>query len=129
MCITGLLIIIPSVHAQISITEVMYDPPSKRDAGYEWLEIVNDSAEKISVTKLRLAEGNTNHFIKAGSGAVTDLSPGEVGVIVQDEDIFEVSTHSTAKRYLFQNSVCVKVEGSVSHSVYMIQKQKKFCFQ
>ena len=72
--------------AQLSITEVMYDPPNGKDLGREWVEIINDSNSDISVSDFRLREAGINHRITA----VTEetLAPGQVGVIVQDPQAF-----------------------------------------
>ena len=78
----------PYTYTQIVITEIMYDPPQKRDTGYEWIEIMNDGQSAVDVTEYRLLEGKVRHRIKTFIEGRQVLEPGDIGVIVQDADIF-----------------------------------------
>ena len=73
-------------NAQVSISEIMYDPISKDDKGYEWIEVINVSGESVDLTGFRFIENDVKHFIKAKGEKI--LSPGEAVVIVQDYDKF-----------------------------------------
>ena len=57
-----LLLIIPTVSAQIEITEIMYDVPGS-DAGREWIEIHN-TGNTTDLTDWRFFESGSNHKLK-----------------------------------------------------------------
>ena len=50
------MLLAPQAFAQIVITEIMYDPKQQKDAGHEWIEILNDNETSVDVTAYRLAE-------------------------------------------------------------------------
>ena len=80
------LLFVQQVRAQVVITEVMYDPPQRGDAGYEWLEIQNISEATLLIADITFIEGGVRHRVEGEEGAT--LSPGEVAVIVQNPDLF-----------------------------------------
>ena len=90
VCVILLATAVSSVSAQVVITEIMYDPPARKDAGYEWIEIMNDGESTVDMTAYRLSEGKTLHYIKEGMSGNREMAPGDIAVIVQDEDVFRV---------------------------------------
>ena len=75
-------------HAQVAITEIMYDLKSGSDAGREWVEVYNASTSSVAVTELRLFENGTNHKIIAFSGEDT-LPSGSYAVIASSPATFK----------------------------------------
>ena len=85
----GAMLVAPFfVHAQIVITEIMYDLPSGSDSGREWIEVYNAGAVAIDLTKLRLSENGTNHKIVAALGGST-LAPAAYAVIADNPENFK----------------------------------------
>ncbi len=83
-----ILLFLPIVtHAQIAITEIMYDLEGS-DTDREWVEIQNTSSGDIDVSLWRFAEGTTNHKIEAVQGSPV-LSPGGYAVIVDKLENFK----------------------------------------
>lgn len=75
------------VHADVVITEVMYDAPGT-DADHEWIEIYNDGSASETMVSWKFFEEGSNHGIAdAGSGGV--LPAGEYAVIVSNPSIFK----------------------------------------
>ncbi len=122
ICAVHGLIILAS--AQIAITEVMYDPPQKKDSGYEWLEIINDSQQTLDVTAFRFVEGNTRHYIRESGDGIKDLSPGEVGVIVQDEDVF-MNEYPAYSSPLFLSKFSLRQQGGIGEGLDIYNMQTK----
>src|SRR5580704_16125556 len=61
LALTMFLCSVYVAHAQIVITEIMYDP-SGSDVGAEWIEIYNASNSPIDLTKWKVNDG-TNHVL------------------------------------------------------------------
>ncbi|MDO8579349.1 MAG: lamin tail domain-containing protein [bacterium] len=88
---SGVIILIAGVsplatHAQIIITEVMYDLPGT-DAGREWIEIKNIGDMVIDLSVYKLFEAETNH--KINPTGETLLGPNNFAVIADDPDKFK----------------------------------------
>ena len=79
------------VSARVVITEIMYDPMPKEDqaadAGYEWLEVMNDGTQAVDMTAFHLMEGNTRHHIRESDDG-RELRAGGIGIIAQDAAVF-----------------------------------------
>jgi hypothetical protein len=75
-------------HAQVVITEIMYDLPSSSDSGREWVEVYNASTVPVVLTGWKLYENGTNHKITAVSGSNT-LAPGAYAVIADNAANFK----------------------------------------
>lgn len=71
--------------ADIRITEIMYDVPGT-DTGREWVEIINDSGEEVSLEGITLFENNVQHKIDISSNGT--LLAGEYGVIADNKEKF-----------------------------------------
>jgi len=68
--ICSLFVFVPVlVHAQLKITEVMYDPEGS-DTKREWIEVFNAGSEAIDLTKYYLLENNVYHKIVAQTEAL-----------------------------------------------------------
>ncbi len=63
-------------HAQVVISEVMYDLPQGSDTGREWVEVFNESAGAITLTEWKLFEANINHKITEFQGGGSLVSGG-----------------------------------------------------
>jgi hypothetical protein len=88
--IIGLLIPFVS-HAQIVITEIMYDPAGA-DTKREWIEVFNESNQEIDLTTWFFLENNVFHKITAHTSAI--LGPGAYAIIADSipEVLAEYST-------------------------------------
>lgn len=74
-----------SVHAGVSITEIMYDP-SGSDDGHEWVEVYNDGAS-FDFSKWKFFEGGSNHGIVTYAGGST-LTTGSYAVLADNPQKF-----------------------------------------
>lgn len=72
--------------ASVRINEIMYDVEGS-DTGREWIEVYNDSAETIDLSKWKLFEANTNHSLTSYQGGNT-LQAGDFALIVNDPTKF-----------------------------------------
>lgn len=72
-------------HAQIVITEIMYDLAEGPDAGREWVEVLNSGSSAVDLATYRLFENGTNHKI-SGAGS---LAPGGYAVIADNAEKFK----------------------------------------
>lgn len=72
-------------HAQVVITEIMYDLAEGSDSGREWIEVFNAGSTAVSLTDLRVFENSRNHTI-SGSGTVP---PGTYAVIADNPAKFK----------------------------------------
>lgn len=74
--------------AQISFSEIMYDPEgSDANSGGEWVEVKNIGSTAIDFTKWIFFENDINHGITADSTSV--IQPGGYAVISKDPSIFK----------------------------------------
>jgi hypothetical protein len=87
-----LLLIIPTVSAQIEITEIMYDVPGS-DAGREWIEIHN-TGNTTDLTGWRFFESGSNHKLNNYTNDLI-LEPNEYAVIVDKPELFLNDTNFT----------------------------------
>jgi hypothetical protein len=86
--LTTLLISAPALaHAQLVISEIMYDLEVGSDTGREWIEIFNAGTEPVAVPEWRLFEGTTNHTLTAYTGGET-LAAGSYAVIADNPGKF-----------------------------------------
>ena len=79
------LLLIPTVTAQIEITEIMYDLDGA-DSGREWIEIHN-TGESINISNYRFYEADTNHKLKIFNQDLV-LEPDEYAVIVDKPELY-----------------------------------------
>ena len=83
-CILTLLTCV--TNAQVSITEVMYNP-SGGDKGKEYIEVINSGNSNFDLTSLKLiASGTTKRSIKVHTNGVFGV--GDIAVIVADPQAF-----------------------------------------
>ena len=74
-------------HAQVMITEIMYNPKGV-DKGGEWVEILNDGNAAVSIENIRFFEADTNHKIRESIGG-TEIPAGDMAIIAQDSALFK----------------------------------------
>lgn len=80
-------VIVPFIsHAQVVISEIMYDPTGSDD-GREWVEIQNVGASDIDVLGWKFNESNTDHGLVLKQGG-TIIPAGGFAVIVDDFNKF-----------------------------------------
>lgn len=77
------LMMVSATHAQVVLSEVMYDLPEGSDAGREWVEVFNATGNSVTLTEWKLFEANVNHTIAEFQGGVT-LSSGSYAVIADN---------------------------------------------
>lgn len=65
-----------SVHAQLLVSEIMFDLESGADTGREWIELFNSGSAAIDVTTWKLFEAETNHKITEFQGGASLASGG-----------------------------------------------------
>lgn len=73
--------------ASIEITEIMYDV-SGTDTNREWVEVYNNGADPVDLSKWYFFSNNTKHSLNPNSSS--SLNSGSYGVIVQDANKFMV---------------------------------------
>lgn len=77
------LVMVSTTHAQVVISEVMYDLAEGSDTGREWVEVFNAGGSSILLTEWKFFEGNVNHSIAEFQGGGT-LSSGGYAVIADN---------------------------------------------
>ena len=81
------LLCVPLVlHAQVSITEIMYDLDGS-DTGREWVEVHNTGSAALDLSLWKFFEGNTNHGLVHSDGPAL-VEPGHYAVIVDKPEKF-----------------------------------------
>ncbi len=75
--IIGLLIPL-FAHAQIKISEIMYDPEGS-DSKREWIEVINNGTESIDLNTYFLFENNVYHKLVAQSSSILEV--GQYAII------------------------------------------------
>lgn len=84
-----LLVILPTcAHAQLVITEIMYNLQSGSDSGREWIEVYNKGTSPVPLTEWKLYENGANHKIIA-AGDVNTLAPASYAVIADNAADFK----------------------------------------
>ncbi|MFA6077841.1 MAG: lamin tail domain-containing protein [Candidatus Paceibacterota bacterium] len=74
--------------AQISFSEIMYDPEgSDANSGGEWVEVQNIGSTAVDFTKWIFFENDINHGITADGASV--IQPGGYAIISKDPSIFK----------------------------------------
>ena len=76
------LFLLPTVSAQLEISEIMYDLDGT-DAGREWIEIYN-SGDKINISGWKFYEAETNHRLSSYSG----------DMIIENDEFFIIVNNS-----------------------------------
>lgn len=101
-------------HAQVVITEVMYDPEGA-DAGHEWIEIENRGSEPVTIEDAKsgwkLYEDGTNHTLMSVRGG-TVLGAGSFAVIADNADNF-LANNPLFDGILFDSSFSLKNTGEL----------------
>ncbi len=76
------------VGAQISFSEIMYDPEgADANSGGEWVEVQNIGSTAVDFTKWIFFENEINHGITADGASV--IQPGGYAIILKDPSIFK----------------------------------------
>ncbi len=83
------LLIIPIVHANILINEIMYDPFPEQggDANGEWIEVYNNGSAEIDLDGWKFYESGTKHSLNLAQGD-SILQPNQYAVIADNSDTF-----------------------------------------
>ncbi len=101
---------IPSLaHAQLVVSEIMYDLAEGQDAGREWIELFNSGAGTVDVSQWRLFESGVNHKIAASRGGAS-LPSGGYAVVADNPTKFLVD-HPTYTGQLFESSFSLSNKG------------------
>jgi hypothetical protein len=81
-----LLVFVPKlIHAQVVITEIMYDLDGT-DTSREWVEIQNTGSAPVDLSSWKFFEANTNHsLVPDGSGSI---APGSYAIIADNPGNF-----------------------------------------
>lgn len=88
LLIFGIVCVPLFAHAQVVITEIMYDLAEGSDSGREWIEVFNAGSAPVTVTDLKVVENAKNHAITAvAQGAA--LAPGAYAVIADNAAKFK----------------------------------------
>lgn len=110
--VVTLLLLGHTVSAQVSITEVMYDPEGS-DAGYEWVEIENRGSAPVVIGEgksgWKFFEDGTHHALVSVRGETT-LGVGAIGIIADNADNF-LETNPSFNGTLFDSSFSLKNTG------------------
>lgn len=97
-----------SSHAQVAISEVMYDPAGT-DTKREWVEVCNVSSGGVDLTTFKLFESASNHSIVMFSGE-SSLDAGQCGVVADDPPSFKIDYPSFSGA-LFDSSFSLSNSG------------------
>ena len=89
-----LLLILPTVSAQIEITEIMYNIPGA-DSGREWIEIHN-SGNSTDLSDWKFFEAGSNHKLNNYSDNLI-LEEKEYAIIADDPELFLNDTNFEGK--------------------------------
>ncbi len=101
---------IPSLaHAQLLVSEIMYDLEEGQDAGREWVELFNSGTDAVDVTRWRLFESGVNHKIAASRGGAS-LPSGRYAIVADNPTKFLVD-HPTYTGQLFESSFSLSNKG------------------
>jgi len=73
-------------HAQVAITEIMYDLEGS-DSGREWVEVYNESSQPVDLNSWKFFENDTNHGLTVVQGDGV-LAAGSYAVIADKPDSF-----------------------------------------
>ncbi len=99
-----------SVHAQLNITEIMYDPAGT-DAGHEWIEIYNSGSSPITVTEWKFLENAVNHGIVEHRGGST--IPAGVYAIIADNPANVLADIPTYAGIIFDSAFSLNNTGEI----------------
>lgn len=95
-------------HAQVAISEVMYDPAGT-DTKREWVEVCNVGSSSADLTAFKLFENGSNHGVVAFSGG-NNLDVGACGVIADDPASFKID-YPGFSGFLFDSSFSLSNSG------------------
>ncbi len=70
-----------SLHAQIRVSEIMYDLSEGSDSGREWIEIYNAGDGEVPVSTIRLLENGKKHDLK---GSDSSSIPAHTYAVIAD---------------------------------------------
>ena len=83
-----ILLVAPfAAHAQMEITEIMYDLEGS-DADREWIEVRNTSGSSVDLSEWTFFENDTNHSLTVVQGGST-LAPGSYAIIADNAATFK----------------------------------------
>ena len=91
----------------VVMNEIMYDPAGS-DSGHEWIEVYNSGTSSVTLTKWKLATGDTNHKIFAVGNSA--LQPQSYAVIAANTAKFQ-SDYPAYAGTLFHSSLSLNNGG------------------
>jgi hypothetical protein len=97
------------LHAQVVITEIMYDLAEGSDSGREWVEVYNAGGTPVALTAWKVFESGTNHKITAVSGGEV-LAPGAYALIADNVEKFKVDVPAFSGQ-LFDSAFSLSNDG------------------
>ncbi len=115
-------------HAQILISEAMYDPPGSDD-NQEWIELYNAGSDAVDITKYTFSDGSsaTKHGLnvppKNGGIGSLAMQPGAYLVIADDAATFEAAYASVAN-VIDSTMSLPDPNAGVSNSITLYDDQK-----
>ena len=68
LLVCGIICVPIFAHAQVVITEIMYDLTQGPDGGREWIEVFNAGNSPVKLTDFRVVESGKSHKITAEAG-------------------------------------------------------------
>jgi hypothetical protein len=90
VCILLTFGVVSRVHAEVKITEIMYDLPGT-DTDREWIEIYNDTQSPVSLSGWKFFDGSNHNLVEppqnGGRGSLTLLSH-DVAILAADANTF-----------------------------------------
>lgn len=98
-----------STHAQVVITEIMYDLEGS-DSGREWIEVYNGGSQAIDLSSWRLYEAGVNHKLTPHTEGIGSLGSGAYAVIADNTEKFLID-NAGFTGLLFDSSFSLKQGG------------------
>ncbi len=96
-------------HAQVVITEIMYDLASGSDSGREWIEIFNAGNFPVTLTDFKVVENGASHKIGAVAGG-DGVAAGSYAVIADNPAKFKTD-YPTYSGQLFDSAFSLSNSG------------------
>lgn len=125
---TSIALVPALAHAQIVISEVMYDPPGSDDK-QEWIELYNAGSDAVDLTKYAFSDGSsaTRHGLNVppkngGIGSLT-IQPGGYLIIADDATTF-VSAYPPIANVIDSTMSLPDPNAGVANTVTLYDDQK-----
>ncbi len=103
-----MLLLAQIASAQVSISEIMYDPQGG-DTGHEWVEIINQGSAPVDIAHSKFVEGGSSHGLTVVQGE-PNLAAGAYAIIADNAQIF-LSDHAGFSGVVFDSAFSLKNTG------------------